>query len=432
MDNPIGLFFVSFVAILNLFVWFILPMIIKKHNRDKENKNKHLQRIITQFVQLGFTILSIIAALRFYGVELSKVLSRQLFAIGKDFVINGYVILLIISAIVVILATNRLFNKIVKQSNYSDKFPQKLINSSRRWISFLVFLILIGSVFKLSSLEFSLFSITLFSIHEVPLTIGKLIQAAFVAYSVFVSLQAVEFFYSNRISKKGIDRGKGHTIFQILKYFIWVITIVLILSNLGLSVNVLLAGSAALFVGLGFGLQSLFNDFVSGLIILFEGTIRVNDIVELENGMVGKVEEIGLRTSKLLTRDNIINIIPNNNFVGKNVINWSYNDQKTRFKVNVGVAYGSDVRLVEKILIECAQEHNKINKFPLPFVYFNEFGESSLNFSLFFWIDESFWVERVRSDLRFSIYEKFKKNNIEIPFPQRDLHIKSDFRRLND
>ena len=134
-----------------------------------------------------------------------------------------------------------------------------------------------------------------------------------VAYSVFVSLQAVEFFYSNRISKKGIDRGKGHTIFQILKYFIWVITIVLILSNLGLSVNVLLAGSAALFVGLGFGLQSLFNDFVSGLIILFEGTIRVNDIVELENGMVGKVEEIGLRTSKLLTRDNIINI--RNNFV---------------------------------------------------------------------------------------------------------------------
>ncbi len=423
--KPINILLISFIVVLNIFVWIILPFIINKQSKLKKS---NIQRIITQSVQLIFSVLSVFALLKFLGVRVQEYLSKSLITLGKDIVISGYLLLFIIVSIFVLISLNRILSRVIRQAKGAQNYPKALVNGIRHWVTFVVFIILVSGVLKFAHIPLFIFSSTLFEFQEVPITLNKLIQAAFIAYTVHIALLGIESFYSERIRKKGIDWGKGHTIFQILKYFIWVITIVIILSSLGLSVNVLLAGSAALFVGLGFGLQTLFNDFVSGLIILFEGTIRVNDVVEIEDGIIGRVQEIGLRTSKILTRDNIIMIIPNNNFTGKNVINWSYNEHKTRFKVDVGVAYGSDVRLVEKILIDCAQENEKIYTNPKPFVYFNDFGESSLDFSLFFWIDESFWVEKVRSDLRFAIDKKFRENGVEIPFPQRDLHIRSGYK----
>ncbi len=426
--QPVTIFYISFLVVLNLFVWVILPFFLHRKKKESVDKKNRIKNKVIFIVQVLFTLLSLYSALKIFGVNYTELLDKEIFKLGEDVPITGSFLLMFFLSIGFMFFINRFLVRLVKQYKTNNSFPLAMVTTVRRWISFLILIIWIVLFIRFSDFSITIFSARLFTIQTVSITLGKIIQAVFIGYTVYVVLSVVEYFYSERIVKKGIDTGKGHTVFQILKYFIWVITIVIIISSFGLSVTVLMAGSAALFVGLGFGLQTVFNDFVSGLIILFEGSIKINDIVELENGIVGKVKEIGLRTSKVLTRDNIINIIPNNNFVGKNVINWSYSEQRTRFKVQVGVAYGSDVRLVETILIECAKSHEKIHTFPPPFVYFDDFGDSSLNFSLYFWIDDAFWVEKVRSDLRFEINDKFKEFKIEIPFPQRDLHIRSGYK----
>ena len=222
--------------------------------------------------------------------------------------------------------------------------------------------------------------------------------------------------------KPNIDIGKSHTIYRLIKYFLWISAILFILQTIGVKVTFLLAGSAALLVGLGLGLQEIFRDIVSGLILLFERNMKINDVVEVDEE-IGKVKEIGFRTTKIETRDNIIHIIPNSRFIIGEVINWSHIEKLTRFSVDVGVAYGSDVRLVEKVLHDCAINHKKISEKPDPFVRFNDFGESSLEFQIFFWTDESFYVENIKSDLRFEIDKRFREEKVQIPFPQQDVHI---------
>lgn len=223
--------------------------------------------------------------------------------------------------------------------------------------------------------------------------------------------------------KEGVDEGSLISIFQIIKYLIWVITIGFVISQLGFKLNILIASSAALLVGLGFGIQQIFNDYISGILILLEHNIKVGDILEIENEKVGKVLKIGLRTSKIKTRDDIIVVIPNSKLISENTINWSHMVGKTRFHVNVGVAYGSNTRLVKQVLLSCADKIEDISKTPVPFVRFQEFGDSSLNFQLFFWTKNTFYVENIKSDLRFLIDDEFRNNNIQIPFPQRDIHI---------
>ncbi|MCB2195841.1 MAG: mechanosensitive ion channel [Bacteroidetes bacterium] len=226
-------------------------------------------------------------------------------------------------------------------------------------------------------------------------------------------------------TNNNIDVGKSHSIYQLTKYILWVIAIVLSLETVGIKITFLLAGSAALLVGLGLGLQQVFKDIVSGLFLLFEGNLKINDVVELDDGEIGRVKEITFRTTKIETRDNIILVVPNSKFIDSNVINWSHIQKRTRFYVQVGVAYGSDVNLVKKVLLDCADKHKDISKSPKPFVRFNDFGNSSLDFQIYFWTDRSFEVENTKSDLRFEIDKQFRENKIQIPFPQRDIHIRT-------
>ena len=238
-------------------------------------------------------------------------------------------------------------------------------------------------------------------------------------------LWVVKKIFDRLVEKKHINVGKKHAVYQMIKYIVWIIAIAIALESIGIRLTLLIAGSAALLVGLGLGLQNVFRDFVSGVVILFESTIQVNDVIEVE-GFVGRVKEIGLRTSKVLTRDDIITIIPNSKFTSERVINWSHTKRKTRFNLSVGVAYGSDVELVRKVLLECAAEHPEVVDIPKPFVRFIDFGNSSLDFQLYFWSVNNFYIENTKSDLRFLIDKKFRENKIQIPFPQRDLHIRTD------
>ena len=221
-----------------------------------------------------------------------------------------------------------------------------------------------------------------------------------------------------------LDKGSAFALFQIIKYVIWIIAITLMLETLGIKVTILLAGSAALLVGVGLGLQQTFNDMLSGLILLFEHSVKVGDILEIDGDRV-IIQEIGLRTSKGMNVRQIVVIIPNSLITTNKVINWSHQTQKTLFNIDIGVAYGSDVDLVIQTLEESAVEHLEFFECEFKEVRLVNFGNSSMDFQLFFYSKNIFSIEKVKSDIRKIICKKFNEYKITIPFPQMDLHIKS-------
>jgi small-conductance mechanosensitive channel len=224
--------------------------------------------------------------------------------------------------------------------------------------------------------------------------------------------------------RRKVDIGRQYTVTQFVLYVLYTLGILLALESIGVKLSVLWAGSAALLVGVGLGLQQTFNDIISGLILLGEGTVEVGDTVQVD-GFIGVVRKIGLRTSTVETRNRITIIIPNSKLVVENVTNWSHNALDTRFQVKVGVSYGSDPRQVEALLLRVASNHPKVLKKPSAHVEFIDFGDSSLDFVLHYYSTEFYDRETVRSDLRFEIHKIFKENGVEIPFPQRDVWLKS-------
>jgi len=169
------------------------------------------------------------------------------------------------------------------------------------------------------------------------------------------------------------------------------------------------------------GMQNLFSDYISGIIILIDSSVKVNDVIEV-NGMVCKVIEINLRTTTVLTRDDKYIILPNTDLTRNHLNNWIHNDLASRFEVTVGVDYSSDVKLVMEILKTAVDNQNGILKKPAPFIRFNDYGDSSLDFCIYFWSEDVFRVENIKSEMRIRIFELFKEHNITIPFPQRVLH----------
>ncbi|MEY8021273.1 mechanosensitive ion channel family protein [Muriicola sp. SD30] len=218
------------------------------------------------------------------------------------------------------------------------------------------------------------------------------------------------------------DKNKFVSIFSFLKYLFYVLVITVILHSSGVNLTVLLTASAALFVGLGFALQTLFQDIISGVMMILDQSIHVGDIIEVE-GKVGRVFEIRLRSTRALTRDDKVLIIPNHIFLTNTIYNYTQNHNTTRESLVVGVAYGSDVQLVTKILEEIATDQMGVLRDPPPFVQFDDFGDSALVFSLNFFIEDGFRVPRMRSEMRYKIDDQFRKNGVTIPFPQRDVHF---------
>ena len=229
---------------------------------------------------------------------------------------------------------------------------------------------------------------------------------------------------------KKLDIGASYALLQIIKYILWVIAIGLVLDTLGIKLTVLIAGSAALLVGVGLGLQQTFNDILSGIILLSEKSIKIEDVLEIDGDIV-KIQSIGLRTSKALNTDDVSIIIPNSLITTNKVINWSHQTTKARFRIDVGVAYGSDIDLVIKVLEESAIEHPDIfNRGSIEARLVN-FGNSSLDFQVLFYSEQIFRISKVKSDIRRSISRKFAANDIAIPFPQMDLHLRSNYTETN-
>lgn len=218
-----------------------------------------------------------------------------------------------------------------------------------------------------------------------------------------------------------VDSAKKYSIFSLVKYIILVFSCVIGFQILGFNLTVLLTGSAALLVGIGLGLQKLFSDFVSGIILLVDGSIKVHDIIDV-NGLVCEVIEINLRTTMVLTRDDKYIILPNTDLTRNHVVNWTKNQKAARFQVKVGVDYSADVSLVMKLMEEAATNTPGVLKDPEAFVRFEDYGESSLNFSVYFWSEEVFRVENIKSSIRTKLFHLLVQNKVTIPFPQLVVH----------
>ncbi|KPM49536.1 mechanosensitive ion channel family protein [Jiulongibacter sediminis] len=267
-------------------------------------------------------------------------------------------------------------------------------------------------------------SFKLLEFEKFSLEVLDLLLVVIILITTRILLFSIKSILNRLVTRKALDERNKESFWLLIKYFIWVIAIVLSLEAVGFEITLLLAGSAALLVGLGLGLQQIFSDIVSGVFLLVEGTVKIGDIMEVD-GIVGRVTEINLRTSEILTRDGIVIIVPNHKFITENVVNWSHNAFLTRFDIKVGVAYGSDPEQVKRILTECAEEHPDVNTTAhAPIVRLTNFGDSSLDFQLLFWSSNGFLIENTKSELRFMVVKKFRDENVEIPFPQRDLHVK--------
>lgn len=213
---------------------------------------------------------------------------------------------------------------------------------------------------------------------------------------------------------------KFKSLFSFINYFVYTIVTLIVLQNVGVNLTAIFAASAALLVGVGLALQTFIQDIISGVFILVDKSVLVGDIIEVD-GQIGQVENIKLRTTRAVTRENKVLIIPNHKFLTSILFNWTENGIITKEIIEVGVAYKSDPKLVKSILLEIAQSHADVLDNPSPFVLFKDFGDSALIFQLYISLNSSFSANIVKSDLRYAIFEAFASKGIEIPFPQRSV-----------
>ncbi len=311
-----------------------------------------------------------------------------------------------------------------KQNNIQAKLNTKketiIISKYLIWIVALIFILKITLITPDKLVNFELLKIK-----NVSISIFDLVFFTIIIAFTGLFLLGLKRYFNYQVETKKIAAGNAAALFKITKYVLWITTIIIGLRSTGFDLSIILAGSAALLVGFGIGIQNIFSDIVSGFILLLERPLRTTDIIEVD-GMVGKVINIGIRTTTLYTRDDTVIRVPNSKFTSDKIINWSDLKNNTRFRVNIGVAYGSDVELVMETMKKCATEHKFVAKKPEPFVRFENFGDSSLDFSLFFWSNKNMTIETVKSDIRIAIDKEFRKAKISIPFPQRDLHFIND------
>ena len=231
----------------------------------------------------------------------------------------------------------------------------------------------------------------------------------------------------NRTAAKAMDAGKTFILGRLLTSVVWAVAAMVALSTLGVDLTALWAGSAALLVGVGIGLQGFFNDVVSGFVLLFEGGVAVGNVLKVDGELV-RVERIDLRSTRVVTVTGELIVLPNSKVAGEAVTNLTQGDSAMRIRVDIGVAYGSDIELVMRLLAEAMTAQPEVLSTPAPAVFFQDFADSSLHFSVTGWLDNPWDRMGIQSRVRMAIDERFRAHDVTIPFPQRDLHIVEGFK----
>jgi small-conductance mechanosensitive channel len=272
-----------------------------------------------------------------------------------------------------------------------------------------------------------LFTTNLFDLGNSKITLGTIIY--FLVSFIILTFLAKRFrnlLVNKILVKANMEKGARNSIGLITRVMIMFIGSIFIIQSAGIDMSSLSLLAGALGVGIGFGLQNITDNFISGIIILFEKPIKVGDRIVVGD-TEGDVINISVRATTILTNENVSIIVPNSEFISSRVINWSHNDRNIRFDIPVGVSYKEDPEEVRKVLMKVAGENTHVLKHPSPHVFFDEFGDSSLNFTLAIWTStHTDKPRRLKTELYFAIFEMFKEKGIEIPFPQRDVYIKSN------
>jgi small-conductance mechanosensitive channel len=271
--------------------------------------------------------------------------------------------------------------------------------------------------------EFLDVPINLGSVHLTLWSVFYFIVLLFLLF--YVSAKTKKWLIYNILSRSKLDLGVRIAIGTIFRYSLIFVGLLIALQTVGLDLSTITVLAGALGVGIGFGLQNVTNNFVSGIIILFERPIKVGDRIEVGD-VNGDVTGISMRSTTVVTNDNISIIVPNSDFINSKVINWSHTDRNVRFNIPFGVSYNEDPKIIKEVLLQVAAENEGVLKQPQPDVLFKDYGDSSLDFTLRVWTRE--YINRpdvLKSQLYYAAFDKFKAKGIEIPFPQRDLYIKN-------
>lgn len=265
----------------------------------------------------------------------------------------------------------------------------------------------------------------LFKIQEVGITPSHLVVAVLAIIISLVASKVIRSMLQKHLFKSlDIDQGLQYALLRFTHYVILIIGVYIGLKTVNIPLGAVIGLFAVIGVGIGFGLQNIAANFISGIILLLERPVKIGDRLEV-NDVWGDVKKINLRTTLIETPDKISIIVPNSKLLENDVINYSYGDTRIRLQVPVGIAYGSDCEKATEILIQVAQDNDRILKNPEPKVWFTDFGDSSLNFRLLCWIANAARKNDITSELNYAIDRAFREGNIEIPFPQRDLHVRS-------
>jgi small-conductance mechanosensitive channel len=269
---------------------------------------------------------------------------------------------------------------------------------------------------------FRLLSTPIAEFGGIPVSIGSLLKVGAIFFVFWWLSRRLRSFIQARMDRSFAGEAVRSNLSTGVGYLTMTIGIILGLKSIGVDFTTLTVLAGVLGIGIGFGLQNISNNLISGVILLIERTVKPGDFIEVGD-TAGTVQQVSLRSTVVRTLDNIMVIVPNSNFVSNNVINWSHSDKITRGQIAVGVAYGSDTKLVRDCLLEAAKSIERVLDYPNPHVFFKEFGDSSLNFDLLFWYDEPKTMRAIKSELHFKVEKTLKENGVTIPFPQRDVHM---------
>ena len=351
-----------------------------------------------------------------------SVFEKPLFQVG-----GHYVTFLGVIAFVILFAAGLVIARIL-QSNVVRRFFSRFKIDAN-------FIAIVTTILSLAALVF--FTISAINAAGIPLAWNAPLPAvslSLVQIFLLIGLLIAVFWISSRTKRflfnrflvnSGLDRALQYAIAQIISNAVLVVGVLIVLENTGIHLGALAVFAGAVGVGVGFGLQNIASNFISGLVILAERPITIGDRVEVA-GITGQVQQIRARSTVIRTNDNITMIVPNTKFIDSPVTNWTYGDPRVRFRIPVGVAYGSDIVKVREALLAAGRENPNTLQEPAPSIFLEKFGDNSIDFELVVWSSEmSARPSRYRSDLNFAIERKFRESGIEIAFPQRDLHIRS-------
>lgn len=412
------------IFLWRLFMRRIFPWYFQKESIEEDNQKK-----IRRIFRATILLLILLAGILTLDLDQTHSLDDEG---GYDIRLSTIITVLIVWQLARL--ANLLFSNVLLQRYYKRREDKKkrevlvqkdALKSANRLVQYIIYVMALMMIMNAFDFNPELYRIPVKDT-EIPLRVSNIFAAILVIlFAQLISWVLIHLVLYRYYRRKEINVGSQHAINQLLKYVIFVIAIFLALDRLGVNLTLVWAGAGALLIGIGIGLQQTVSDFFSGLLLLFERSVEVGDVLEVE-GLVGTVKKIGLRSSQIQSRENITVIVPNSKLTSEKVVNWSHFDDRARFHIDVGVAYGSDTALVKKLLIKVANDHKHVIKYPPPFVRFVNFGNSSLDFQIHFWSREFIRIEDVKSDLRFEIDQTFREHGVTIPFPQRDVWMRGE------